>query len=136
MENSRGSNAVGVADLRKFKEIWQTFDIYSSGSVSHKHLKTIVQTVGEPIGRTKVSAVWFRALQAEIAAMPGSSSGEISFRNLFLILTTKMMGADALCETVDGTIETSSQQVGAAVPHALILWCSGNWSGCNPSSSG
>ena len=111
MENSRGTSAVGVEDLRKFKEIWQTFDIYSTGSVAHKHLKTIVQAVGEPIGRKQVSAVWFRALQAEIAAMPGCNSGEISFRNLFLILTTKMAGADALCETVDGTFQTSSHKV-------------------------
>ena len=111
MENSRGTSAVGVEDLRKFKEIWQTFDIYSTGSVAHKHLKTIVQAVGEPIGRKQVSAVWFRALQAEIAAMPGCSAGEISFRNLFLILTTKMVGADALCETVDGTFQTSSHKV-------------------------
>ena len=47
MENTRGNSTVGVTELRHFKEIWQTFDIYSTGSVSHKHLKTIVQAVGE-----------------------------------------------------------------------------------------
>ena len=111
MENTRGNNTVGVNDLRKFKEIWQTFDLQGTGSVAHKHLKTIVEAVGEPIGRKHVSAMWYRALQAEIAALPGSGSGEISFRNLFLVLTTQMMGADALCETLDGEIKTSNQQV-------------------------
>ena len=70
-----------------------------------------LQWSGEPIGRKKVSDIWFRALQAEVTAMPGSNSGEISFRNLFLILTTKMVGADALCETVDGSVKTSTQKV-------------------------
>jgi hypothetical protein len=111
MENSRGNSAVGVADLRKFKAVWQTFDVYSTGSVSHLHLKALIETVGEPIGRKDVSTMWFRALQAEISNLPGFSSGEISFRDLFVILTTTMMGADALCESLDGEVITSDQQL-------------------------
>ena len=111
MEDSRGNHAIGVDDLRKFKSVWQRFDVYSTGSMPHQHLKTFVEAVGEPVGRANVSTVWLRALQAEVAAIPGSNSGEVSFRNLFITLTTKMMGAGALCETLDGEIVTSSQEV-------------------------
>ena len=93
LENSRGKNAATVADLSNFKIVWQKYDTYGIGSIPHTHLKALVEEVGEPIGRSEVSLLWFKALQAEIAAIPGASQGEISFRNLFLILTTRMVGA-------------------------------------------
>jgi Ca2+-binding EF-hand superfamily protein len=95
LENSRGKNAATVDDLNGFKNVWQKYDTYGTGSIAHKHLKALLQEVGEPIGREKVTFLWFKALQAEIAAIPGASQGEISFRNLFLILTTRMAGAGA-----------------------------------------
>ena len=70
-----------------------------------------MEAVGEPVGRSKCSLMWFKVLQAEISAIPGSDSGEISFRNLFLILTIKMQGADAMCQDVDGEIKTNVDQV-------------------------
>ena len=128
MEKSRGLNrcfttllcaiqakklwcSIGINELRNFKDVWQTYDIYSTGSIQIKHLKKFVEAVGEPVGRSKCSLMWFKVLQAEISAIPGSNSGEISFRNLFLILTIKMQGADAMCQDVDGEIKTNVDQV-------------------------
>ena len=104
--------SVGTAELKKFKEVWQKYDIYSTGSIGLKHLIPFVEGVGDPVGRSKCSLMWSQVLRAEIAAIPGAqTSGEISFRNLFLILTTKMQGADAICEDVDGGIKTNIDQV-------------------------
>ena len=111
METSRGNNSIGINELRKFKEVWQTYDVYSTGSIALKHLKSFVEEVGEPIGRSKCSHMWNQVLRAEVSAIPGSTMGEISFRNLFLILTTKMQGADAMCEDVNGEIKTNVDQV-------------------------
>ena len=104
--------SVGTAELKKFKEVWQKYDVYSTGSLGLKHLIPFVEGVGEPVGRSKCSLMWSQVLRAEIAAIPGAqTSGEISFRNLFLILTTKMQGADAISEDVGGGIKTNIDQV-------------------------
>ena len=111
MEHSRGNNNVSVHDLGSFKAAWQKYDMFNTGNINKKHLKSFVEEVGEPFGRPDASAMWFKVLDAEIAAIPASNSNEVSFRNLFVVLTTKMVGADALCLGVDGEIETNAEQV-------------------------
>ena len=92
LENSRGKSSVTAEDLRRFKSAWSRFDVYSTGSISTNNLKEFLELVGEPLGRKDASVLWLKALRAEVSAIPGSSSGEISFKNLFLILTTRMLG--------------------------------------------
>jgi len=77
----------------------------STGAINIKHLKEFLELVGPPLGKKKVTGIWLKALRAEVSAIPGSSSQEISFKNLFLLLTTRMLGADALCENDSGEME-------------------------------
>ena len=117
MENSRGSSLVTAADLKNFEQAWQKFDLFHTGSISHRHLRPFMELVGEPFGRQDMSDTWYKVLQAEISIMPGSVNGEVSFRSLFIILTTKMIGADALCQGEDGEFHTLDEQVSKPLRH-------------------
>jgi hypothetical protein len=117
MENSRGSSAVTAADLKNFEHAWQKFDLFHTGSISHRHLRPFMELVGEPFGRQDMSDTWYKVLQAEISLMPGSVNGEVSFRSLFIILTTKLIGADALCQGEDGEFHTLDEQVSKLLRH-------------------
>merc|ERR1719313_1782197 len=105
MENNRSKSSVTTADLQRFKQCWMRYDVYSTGAINIKHLKEFLELVGPPLGKKKVTGIWLKALRAEVSAIPGSSSQEISFKNLFLLLTTRMLGADALCENDSGEME-------------------------------
>ena len=111
MEHSRGNNNVSVHDLGSFKAAWQKYDIINTGNINNEHSKPFVEEVGESFGRPDASAMWFKVLDAQIAVILASNKNEVSFRDLFVVLTTKVIGADASRLGVDCEIETNVEKV-------------------------
>jgi len=116
METSHDDINVNVKDLKHFQRIWKHYDPAGSGRIHTRNLKELVEALGSPIGREHASLVFLRALRAEVAAIPGSSTGMVTFKELFLVLTTRLLGVDALVQSEEGDVESSierARKVGA-----------------------
>jgi len=110
MESSHDNIQVTSEDLKNFQTVWKTFDSAGSGRIRTSRLQDMVLAAGPPIGRTRTSPLFLRALRAEVAAIPGSAAGYISFRELFLVLTTQMMCVEALAEGEDGDVSCDADR--------------------------